>query len=87
VTTPRLINQSEAVDWARSFAFGHCRLEPFVPKVPVADHDAAEHFFFRVTALGFEVSRGLIIAVRRTDGRISQCGVIGEWTARPLAAG
>ena len=85
MTTRRLISETEAIDWARSFAFGHCRLEPFVPKLAVPDHDAAEHFFFfRVTELGFKVSRGLIIAVRRTDGRISQCGVIGE---RTLAAG
>lgn len=87
MTTRRLISETEAIDWARSFAFGHCRLEPFVPKVPVPDHDAAEHFFFRVTALSFEISRGLLIAVRRTDGRISQCGLTGEWTRRPVAAG
>jgi hypothetical protein len=85
--TRRLISETEASDWARSFAFGHCRLVPFIPKVAVPDHDAEEHFFFRVAALGFEVSRGLIIAVRRTDGRISQCGVIGESIHRPLAAG
>ena len=85
MTTLRLITQAEAVDWARAFAFGHCRLEPYVPEVPVHNHDATEYFFFRIAGSPFQVGRHLIIAVRRTDGRISQCGMIGE--RPPLAAG
>ena len=87
MTTQRLISQGEAVDWARAFAFGHCRLEPYVPSGPVDDHDATDYFFFRIAGLRIEVGRHLIIAVRRTDGRISQCGVTREWTRRPLATG
>lgn len=87
MTTQRLISQAEAVDWARAFAFGHCRLEPYAPKGPVNDHDATDYFFFRIAGLRFAVGRHLIIAVRRTDGRISQCGMIDEWTRRPPAAG
>ena len=87
MTTRGLIGQTEAVDWARAFAFGHCRLEPYVPNVPIPDHDAGEYFFFRVTAVRFELGRRLVIAVRRTDGRISQCGEIGESKHRPLVAG
>lgn len=87
MTTQWLISQAEAVDWARAFAFGHCRLEPYVPSGPVDDHDATEYFFFRIAGLRFEVGRHLIIAVRRTDGRISQCGMIGESRGLPFAAG
>lgn len=87
MTTRRLITQAEAVDWARAFAFGHCRLEPYIPKAPIHDHEAAEYFFFRIAGLRFEVGRNLVIAVRRTDGRISQCGRMDEYTLSPLAAG
>ena len=86
MTTQRLISQGEAIDWARAFAFGYCSLEPYVPREPIDDHDATEYFFFRIAGLCFEFGSQLIIAVRRTDGRISQCGVIREWDGRPLAA-
>jgi hypothetical protein len=87
VTTQRLISQGEAVDWARAFAFGHCRLEPYVPSEPVDDHNATEYFFFRIAGLRFEVAGHLIIAVRRTDGQISQCGVTRHRMGRPFVAG
>jgi hypothetical protein len=37
--------------------------------------------------LRFEVAGHLIIAVRRTDGQISQCGVTRQRMGRPFVAG
>ena len=66
-----MISQAEAADWARAYCFGQCRLETCVPSGPIYKHDAAKFYFF--TVVGVEDK---VIAVGKSDGRISHCAVV-----------
>lgn len=71
-----MIGLAEAAVWARAYCFGQCRLEPYVPTVPVRAHDSAEFYFFSVVGTAYYGGASHVIAVRKTDGKISCCGVI-----------
>jgi hypothetical protein len=72
-----MMGEAEAAVWARAYCFGQCRLEPFVPRGPIRNHDAAEFYFFSVAGAPYGDGEYHVIAVRKADGRISCCGVIG----------
>lgn len=71
-----MISQDEAADWARAYCMGQCRLEPYAPRGPIYDHGLEQFFFFAVIG-GMRIGGDIVIAVRKTDGRISHCGMIG----------
>jgi hypothetical protein len=72
-----VISQAEAADWARAYWMGQRLLEPYAPRGPIYNHDLAEYFFFRVVSTPNYVGGDQVIAVRKTDARISHCGMIG----------
>jgi hypothetical protein len=72
-----MIGEAEAAVWARAYCFGQCRLEPFVPRAPIRNHDATEFYFFSVVGAPYRDGEYHVIGVRKADGRISSCGVIG----------
>ena len=80
-----MIGLVEAAVWARAYCFGQCRLAPFVPASPMRNHDAKEFYFFTIIGAPYGGGTDHVIAVRKDDGRISCCGVIG--TRRPVTAG
>jgi len=80
-----MIDQTEAAVWARAYCFGQCRLEPFVPRAPLRDHNSAEFYFFAVVGAPYGGGLDHIIAVRKADGKISCCGTVGARV--PVAAG
>ena len=71
-----MIELAEAAVWARAYCFGQCRLEPFAPKAPVHNHDSADFHFFSVVGVPCYGGANHVIAVRKSDGKISCCGVI-----------
>jgi hypothetical protein len=73
-----IIDESEALDQARAWANGLGRVEPCVPTGYVYDHDPAEYFFFSLDRGEWRVGGDEIIAVRKTDGRVSYGGFVGE---------
>ena len=72
-----MIGPTEAAVWARAYCFGQCRLKPFVPQEPVRNHDPKEFYFFAVVGAPYGAGTDHLIAVRKADGRISCCGMIG----------
>ena len=72
-----MIGQAEAVGWARAYCFGHCRLEPYIPREPIDEHPPDQFYFFAVVSAAYCVSGDHVIAVRKTDGKISCCGMVG----------
>ena len=81
-----MIGQAEAIGWARAYCFGHCRLEPYIPGEPIDEHPPEQFYFFAVVGAACYVAGDHVIAVRKTDGKISSCGVIGtsRRDSRPL---
>jgi len=71
-----MIGQAEAVAWARAYCFGHCQLAPYTPAAPIDEHPPDHFFFFAVIGAAYRAGEH-IIAVRKTDGRISCCGIVG----------
>jgi len=80
-----MMGLAEAAVWARAYCFGQCRLAPFVPEAPMRNHDAKEFYFFTILGAPYGGGTDHVIAVRKADGRISCCGVIGA--RRPVTAG
>ena len=72
------ISQSEAADWARAYLMGLRELRPYVPSCPVYNHDPSEYYFFWVRPVELRVGGDEVIAVRKSDGEISHCGLVGE---------
>jgi hypothetical protein len=84
--TGRMIGQAEAVAWARAYCFGHCQLAPYTPTEPIDEHPPDQFYFFAVVGAAYFVGGDHVIAVRKTDGKISCCGVVGlsRRDSRPL---
>jgi hypothetical protein len=72
------IDENEALDLARVYAEELGHVTPCVPKGPVYDLDPAEYFFFSVYRGVPRVGGDEIIAVRKSDGRVSYGGLVGE---------
>jgi hypothetical protein len=72
------INENEALDRARAYAKELGHVTPCVPTAPVYDHDPAEYFFFSLYRGVPRVGGDEIIAVRKSDGRVSYGGLVGE---------
>ena len=73
-----IIDENDALDRARAWVKGLGRVEPCVPTAYVYDHDPAEYFFFSLDRGEWRVGGDEIIAVRKTDGRVSYGGFVGE---------
>ena len=76
-----MIGSAEAAVWARAYCFGQCRLAPFVPQAPMRNHDPKEYYFFAIVGPPYGAGTDHVIAVRKADGRISCCGIVGERSA------
>src|SRR5438477_465051 len=72
-----MMGHAEAVGWARAYCFGQCRLEPYIPKEPIDEHPPDQFYFFAVVGAAYCAGGDHVIAVRKTDGKISCCGVVG----------
>ena len=83
-----MIGQAEAVGWARAYCFGHCRLEPYIPRAPIDEHPPDQFYFFAVVGAAYYVGGDHVIAVRKTDGKISCCGMVAgsRRDSHPLGA-
>ena len=73
-----MISQGEAADWARAYGNGYRRLEPYTPRGPIYQHPLDQFYFFAVVDAPYYVGGDEIIAVSKTDARLSHCGMIGE---------
>jgi hypothetical protein len=75
-----LIDQTDATALARAWMKGLFRIEPYVPREIVYGHyPPFDYFFFRVDRGDWSYVGGdETIAVRKSDGRVSNCGMIGE---------
>jgi hypothetical protein len=51
---------------------------PYVPAGPIYDHPLDQFYFFAVVGAPYHVGGDEVIAVRKTDARLSHCGMIGE---------
>jgi hypothetical protein len=73
-----MIGQAEAIAWARAYCFGHCRLTPYIPAAPIEEHPPDQFYFFAVVSAAYSVGGDHVIAVRKTDGKISRCEIVGS---------
>jgi len=72
-----MIDEAEAIAWARAYCFGQCRLAPYIPGEPIEEHPPDQFYFFAVVDAAYSVGGDHVIAVRKTDGKISRCGIVG----------
>jgi hypothetical protein len=82
-----MIGQAEAIAWARAYCFGHCRLTPYIPAAPIEEHPQDQFYFFAVVSAAYSVGGDHIIAVRKTDGKISSCGMVAASRRESLPLG
>jgi hypothetical protein len=58
---------------------GMFRIEPYVPhEIVYAHNPPSDYFFFWVDRGELYVGGAETIAVRKSDGRVSHCGMVGE---------
>jgi hypothetical protein len=80
-TEATTIGLAEATALARAWMRGRFRIEPYEPHCGVYDHHPpSDYYFFFVDREEDNPSIGAseTIAVRKSDGRVSHCGWIGE---------
>jgi hypothetical protein len=74
-----MIDQAEATALARAWMKGMFRIEPYVPhEIVYAHNPPSDYFFFWVDRGELYVGGAETIAVRKSDGRVSHCGMVGE---------
>ena len=77
--TRSIIDETEALDRARAWVKRLARVKPYVPHIGVYNHDpGSDYFFFWVDRGDLYVGGAETIAVRKSDGRVSHCGLVGE---------
>lgn len=78
-TEAATIDLAEASALARAWIKGRFRIEPYRPTCGVYDHHPpSDYFFFFVDRDELYIGASETIAVRKSDGRVTHCGWVGE---------
>lgn len=75
----KMIDAVTAANLAHTHDARNRHLELCIPRVPVYDRDPEQYYFFRVVEEPpTRVGGDEIIAVRKLDGNVTHCGMVGE---------
>lgn len=78
-TDTSIIDEAAATALARAYVKGLARVKLYVPHECVYDHHPLpDYYFFWIDRGELDVGGAETIAVRKSDGRVTHCGLVGE---------